>query len=77
MHNFHYNRLNTNFYLAMAAYTAALRLAFISAALFFLIALALLIPIKLPNLLKEKVAANSDANQSGTEEHTHQNGHTS
>jgi hypothetical protein len=76
MRNFHYNRLNTDFYLAIAAYTAALRLAFISAALFFLIALVLLIPIKLPNLLREEVAANSDANQSSPEEHPHQNGHT-
>lgn len=67
-HTFSINRVEPNFSSAIAAYMASLRLAFMSAALFFLIALAILIPIKLPNLLKEKVTANTKDDPSNSED---------
>jgi hypothetical protein len=58
----------------MAAYTAALRVAFISAAVFYFIVLCLLLPIKLPNLRKDKVTANTkdDASDAEDEDGTHE-----
>jgi len=47
----------------MTAYAEALRAAFIGAVVFYLIANALLLPVKLPNLRKEKVAANTETDE--------------
>jgi hypothetical protein len=47
---------------AILAYAAALRLAFISAILFFIIVNLLIVPVKLPRLGKEKVAADVEDN---------------
>jgi len=63
--------------LAIAAYKASLRIAFISAALFYIIVNALIIPIKLPNLRKEKVAANTSEPSENEPDESHENGNTS
>jgi hypothetical protein len=48
--------------IAILAYAAALRLAFMSAILFFIIVNLLILPVKLPRLGKEKVAADVEDN---------------
>lgn len=44
----------------MAAYAEALRIAFIGAVVFYLISIALVLPVKLPNLRETKVATNTE-----------------
>jgi len=56
----------------MTAYAKALRLAFIGAVVFYLISNTLLLPVKLPNLRKEKVAANTETDEASPEQ---QNGY--
>ena len=56
----------------MAAYAEALRIAFIGAVVFYLISNALLLPVKLPNLRKEKVTANTETDETSSEQ---QNGY--
>ena len=68
---------NTDFSLAIAAYKASLRIAFISAALFYIIVNVLIGPVKLPNLRKEKVAANISEQSESEPDENYQNGDAS
>jgi hypothetical protein len=56
----------------MAAYAEALRIAFIGAVVFYLISNALVLPVNLPNLRKQKVANNTETDETSAEE---QNGY--